>query len=188
MGPAGLLCVQRTLNKGPWHGFFSGIGVACSDIIYASIICLGMGFVIDLVYGHQNILLVVGSILLMGYGIYIFRKPMVRTKKTKEKNNSYYQDTVSTFFLAVSNPFIIVPLIPIFSSYNFIIPENKFFSMMLGLLSVLAGAILWWILIAFLTGKLRKIINIRGLWIMNKIVGTIIILLAIAAIFSIWGK
>lgn len=188
MGPIGLLCIQRTLNKGPWHGFFSGIGAACSDIIYATIICLGMGFVIDFVYGRQYILSITGSVLLMGYGIYLFRKPMERGKKTNEKNNSYLQNIVSTFFLTLSNPLIIFLLIPLFARFNFIVPENKLFSMMLGLLSILAGAILWWILISFLTGKLRKVINLRGLWIMNKIVGTTIILCAIGVIFSIWDK
>jgi threonine/homoserine/homoserine lactone efflux protein len=35
MGPVGVLCVQRTLNKGRWYGFVTGIGAALSDIIYA---------------------------------------------------------------------------------------------------------------------------------------------------------
>ena len=35
MGPVGVLCVQRTLNKGRWYGFITGIGAAVSDMIYA---------------------------------------------------------------------------------------------------------------------------------------------------------
>ena len=35
MGPVGILCIQRTLNKGRWYGFVTGIGAACSDIVYA---------------------------------------------------------------------------------------------------------------------------------------------------------
>ena len=34
MGPVGVLCIQRTLNKGRWYGFVTGIGAAFSDIIY----------------------------------------------------------------------------------------------------------------------------------------------------------
>ena len=26
MGPIGMLCIQRTLNKGRWHGFVTGLG------------------------------------------------------------------------------------------------------------------------------------------------------------------
>ena len=37
MGPVGILCVQRTLNKGRWFGMVTGIGAAISDIFYAGI-------------------------------------------------------------------------------------------------------------------------------------------------------
>ena len=33
MGPVGILCIQRTLNKGRWYGFITGIGAAISDTI-----------------------------------------------------------------------------------------------------------------------------------------------------------
>ena len=49
MGPVGVLCVQRTLNKGRWYGFVTGVGAALSDIIYAGITGLGMSLVMDFV-------------------------------------------------------------------------------------------------------------------------------------------
>ena len=52
MGPVGVLCVQRTLNKGRWYGFVTGCGAALSDIIYAGITGLGMGLVVDFVSTH----------------------------------------------------------------------------------------------------------------------------------------
>ena len=42
MGPVGILCIQRTLNKGRWFGFITGVGAAVSDFIYALIVGLGM--------------------------------------------------------------------------------------------------------------------------------------------------
>ena len=45
MGPVGILCIQRTLNKGRWYGFITGIGAAVSDTIYALIVGLGMSFI-----------------------------------------------------------------------------------------------------------------------------------------------
>ena len=49
MGPVGVLCIQRTLNKGRWYGFVTGIGAAFSDIIYALITGFGMSFVVDFI-------------------------------------------------------------------------------------------------------------------------------------------
>ena len=53
MGPLGMLCIQRTLNKGRWHGFVTGIGAALSDVIYAALTCLGMGVVVNYVKANQ---------------------------------------------------------------------------------------------------------------------------------------
>jgi threonine/homoserine/homoserine lactone efflux protein len=183
MGPIGLLCVQRTLNKGPWHGFFSGVGAALSDLFYAGIVCLGMGFVVDFIEGNQIVLQIVGSIFLLFFGIYIFRSnPFKQLRKPKENINSFSQDVISAFFLTLSNPFILLVYIVLFSRFNFISPEEKMISMLLGLVCILAGALLWWFLITFFVGKLRKVINLRGLWVVNKIVGAVIILLSVAGL------
>lgn len=53
MGPIGMLCIQRTLNKGRWHGFVTGLGAALSDVIYAALTCLGMGVVVNFVEANQ---------------------------------------------------------------------------------------------------------------------------------------
>ena len=179
MGPIGLLCVQRTLNKGQWHGFFSGVGAAFSDVLYAGIICLGLGFVTKFITDNQYILKIIGSILLMAFGVYVFlSNPFKRLHKPKENANSYSQDAVTAFFLTFSNPVIIFVFIALFSHFNFIASEEKLFSILLGLVSILSGAISWWFLITFLAGKLRKKMNLHILWMINRIVGVVLIVLS----------
>jgi arginine exporter protein ArgO len=75
MGPVGVLCVQRTLNKGRWFGFVTGIGACVSDFIYALITGLGMSFVMDFISNshYRYILQISASIILMIFGIYSFR-------------------------------------------------------------------------------------------------------------------
>lgn len=73
MGPIGMLCIQRTLNKGRWHGFVTGLGAALSDVIYAALTCLGMGVVVNFVEANQAPLQLIGSIVLGIFGYYIFQ-------------------------------------------------------------------------------------------------------------------
>ena len=73
LGPVGVLCIQRTLNKGRWYGFVTGIGAALSDIIYALITGYGMSFVFDYVNKNLFYLQLFGSVLLLAFGIYTFR-------------------------------------------------------------------------------------------------------------------
>jgi len=117
--------------------------------------------------------------LLIVFGIYVFRSnPFKRLHELDENNNSYSQNAITAFILTLFNPLIIFLYIALFARFNFIAPEEKLFSILLGLVSILAGALSWWLLITFFVGKLRKKINLRGLWIMNRIVGTLIIVLS----------
>jgi threonine/homoserine/homoserine lactone efflux protein len=179
MGPIGLMCVQRTLNKGRWHGFVSGVGAALSDLIYASITCLGMGIIIDFVDAHRIILQIVGSILLLLFGFYTFHtNPSKSLHKPKEGGNSFSQDIITAFFLTLSNPLIIFLYIALFARFNFIDPNETLYSIIVGLSFIVLGALAWWFLVSTLIGKLRTIINVRGLWIINKVVGGIIMVLS----------
>ena len=75
MGPVGILCVQRTLNKGRWYGLATGLGAAFSDILYAGFAGFGMSFVMDLINNDQNrfYLQMGGSIMLLCFGLYTYK-------------------------------------------------------------------------------------------------------------------
>ncbi len=73
MGPIGMLCIQRTLNKGRKSGLYTGIGAALSDFVYALLAGLGMSMIIDFVENNQAQLQLFGSFVLLGFGIYIAR-------------------------------------------------------------------------------------------------------------------
>ena len=80
MGPVGILCVQRTLNKGRWFGMVTGVGAAISDIVYAGITGFGMAFVMDFINNEQNkfYLQIIGSVLLLAFGIYTWHTDPTR--------------------------------------------------------------------------------------------------------------
>ena len=75
MGPVGVLCLQRTLNKGRFYGLVTGFGAALSDIIYALITGFGMSFVMDFITNERNmfILQLIGSAMLLVFGIMTYR-------------------------------------------------------------------------------------------------------------------
>ncbi|MEG1685878.1 MAG: LysE family transporter, partial [Bacteroides sp.] len=68
LGPVGVLCIQRTLNKGRWYGFVTGLGAALSDIAYALLTGYGMSYIFDWISNNQFYLQLLGSIMLLGFG------------------------------------------------------------------------------------------------------------------------
>ena len=95
MGPIGILCIQRTLNKGRWSGFVTGLGAALSDLIYALLTGLGMSIVIDFIEANQNILQILGSLVLVGFGLYLYRQnPAKNIRKANSSINTFTQDFI----------------------------------------------------------------------------------------------
>ena len=88
MGPVGILCIQRTLNKGRWYGFVTGLGAAISVMLYAFITGFALSFVVDFIENERNMfyLQLVGSILLFIFGVYTFRsKPEKNIRPSSNK-------------------------------------------------------------------------------------------------------
>ena len=48
------------------------------------------------------------------------------------------------------------------------------------------GAIVWWFLITYFISKLRRWFNVRGIWLMNKIVGSVIMIVSIIGFLMVF--
>ena len=182
MGPIGILCIQRTLNKGRWSGFVTGLGAALSDLIYALLTGLGMSIVIDFIEANQNILQILGSLVLVGFGLYLYRKNI---RKANSSINTFTQDFITAFLLTFSNPLILFLYIGLFARFNFFLPESQLGHHVVGYLSILLGAVSWWFLITYVINKVRARFNVRSIWLINRGIGIIIIIMSIVGF--VWG-
>ena len=190
MGPVGMLCIQRTLSKGRWHGFVTGLGAMVSDIIYAIIYAmltsLGMGVVVNFVEANQAPLQLAGSLVLSVFGYYIYQSnPVKNLRKQKERKLSFTQDFITAFLLTFSNVLIVLLYIGLFARFGFILPDHSLGMIIGGIICIGIGAISWWLFITYIVSKLRKWFNVRGIWLMNRIVGSTIIILSIIGIISV---
>lgn len=183
MGPIGMLCIQRTLNKGRLPAFFTGVGAALSDLIYCLLTGLCMSFITDFVETNQLILQILGSIVLMVFAIFLLRKNPARSLTTpKEAPNTYWKDFGSGFLLTFSNPLILFFIIGLFARFNFLLPEFKYYHYFSGYLSIFAGALLWWFTITYFVDKVRSHFNVRSLWLINRIIGGILMIMALVGL------
>lgn len=117
LGPIGVLCIQRTLQRGRLSGFVSGLGAASSDIIYAIIAGFSLSFIVTFIEEQFVWIQVFGSIILILLGWHIFRSnpaKQLRKQRSGKSKNSYLQDYVSTFLLTFSNPLAIFLFIAFF--------------------------------------------------------------------------
>ncbi len=187
MGPVGILCIQRTLNKGRWFGFITGVGAAASDIFYALITGLGMSFVMDFINNEHNkyLLQISGSIMLFLFGIYCFKSnPMKNAHKSSNKKGTLTHNAITAFFVTLSNPLIIFLFMATFAQFAFVIPDHPL-EMSVGYLSIVLGALLWWFGLTWLIDKVRNIFDPNGITIINKVIGSVVMIFSLIALFGL---
>ncbi|MBR6716076.1 MAG: LysE family transporter [Prevotella sp.] len=186
MGPVGILCIQRTLNKGRWYGLVTGVGASVSDIIYALITGFGMSFVMDLITEPQTLfyLKVFGSLLLMAFGIYCWRTdPTKKMHISGNRKGTLIHNGVTAFLVTFSNPLIIFLFMALFAQFTFVIPDHPF-EMFLGYMSIVTGALIWWYGLTWLIDKIREKFDNNGILLINKIIGSLVIVLSIVILIG----
>lgn len=185
MGPVGILCIQRTLEKGRWTGFFTGIGAAISDLFYCLLTGFGLSFIEDFLKANQNIIQIAGSIVLAIFGIYLFRSNPARAiKKPEFRKASHGKNILSGFLFTFSNPLIVFLCIGLFARFNFLLPEITFYQTVIGYIFIIIGALLWWWLVTFFVDKVRAHFNLRSMWLINKITGGIIMVFSLVGVIT----
>ena len=179
MGPIGMLVIQRTLNKGRAAAFFTGIGASLSDFLYCLLAGLGMSFVTDFIESNQNVLQVIGSLVLLIFGFYLFRNnPSRNLTAPAEPANTYWKDFATGVLFTFSNPLILFFIIGLFARFSFLDTTYRFYHYIVGYLCIIAGAIGWWFLVTFFVNKVRAHFNLRSLWLVNRIIAVILLIMA----------
>ena len=191
MGPVGILCIQRTMQKGRAYGIVTGAGAALSDIIYALMTGLGMSFVMDFIDKEQNIfwLKLIGSVMLFIFGVYMYKTdPRKSMHQPSGGTGTLGHNFTTAFLITLSNPLIIFLFIDLFNMLTFVIPGN-WFGQCIGYLSIVAGAMLWWLGLTYVINKMRNSFGVKGIQRLNRTIGCIVfaasIIYAIMTIFKI---
>lgn len=190
LGPIGVLCIQRTLNKGRLSGFISGLGAAFSDAIYAVIAGFSLSFIVTFIEQQLLYIQIFGAILLIVLGINIFySNPAVQLRKQRKGKSNLFQDFFSTFLITISNPLAIFLFLAFFASFGAVKPGDDVSNQFALIGGVLIGASFWWFILSSIISLFRSKINLRRLWWLNKITGAaIVILVIIAFIISMFSN
>ncbi len=190
MGPVGVLCIQRTLNKGRWFGFATGLGAALSDLMYALITGYGMSYVVDIIERPQNMfyLKMVGSALLFIFGVYVYRgNPSKEQRPASQSKGTYVHNFITAFLVTASNPLIIFLIIALFARFTFVIPDsvpNYLLMQCVGYLFIVVGALLWWFGLTYAVDKIRTTFSIQKIVVLNHVIG--IVVMAASVIGLVW--
>ena len=187
LGPIGVLCIQRTLNKGRLSGFISGIGAAAADTIFAVVAGLGLSIIIEFIQKEHLYFQIAGGLIVLYIGARIFyTNPIKQLKLQRLGKTSLSQDFFSVLLLTLSNPIAMFLFIAVMAGINIAGNNRSLPEFLILLAGIFGGAVLWWFFLSTLASRFRKIIRLRSIWWLNKITGSLVFLFGLAVIISVW--
>ena len=184
MGPVGVLTVQRTLNKGRWYGFATGIGAAASDLIYAMMTGLGISFMMDFMEKPTTVFYfkLLGSILLFCFGAYTYCIKPAPPHKPSGKRGTLWHNMFTGFAITVSNPLIVFLFLALFARVGFVVPDHPV-EQALGYAGVVAGAIVWWFCLTTALNRIGSRIDMETIRVLNRLLGLLVMVGSIVGLF-----
>ena len=181
-GPSGVLVIQRTLNKGRWKGFLTGLGVI-SDAFYIMLTMMCLSLVLGYLENPTvaTVVKLAGCGLLLVFGITTVRNnPLAASKEVKVKKDSLGQIMVTGFAVAIVNPLVVFFYMGLFAFFSLPVDDFSTGLKMQTYLFVILGDFCWWFTLSSLINRLRNRFDLRGLWMINRILGSILIVAALA--------
>ena len=185
LGPIGVLCVQRTLNKGRLSGFISGLGAALADTVYAIIAGMGLTIIINFIREQQLYFEIAGIALLFFLGFKIFYSNTAKQmRKIRRGGSNLFEDFFSVSLLTISNPMALFLFLAVFAGLGLIKEDLDFYHTFQIVFGVLLGAAAWWFVLSTIVNKIRYKFRLKRLWWINKIAGAAIVLFGLASIIG----
>lgn len=180
VSPRFVSCLRRSVVKGFWPGFFTGLGSAIADVLYASIAAFG-------IFGLSGFLIkraVLFAVLCGVYLIYVgydtfFRKPEFSKRPLKRRD--LLNILVATFLVTVSNPLSILSFLAMFTGLG-VLPDNFLYGLFL-IAGIFFGAMVWWtFLVVFGVVLKKRFASDKVIVIVNRISSICIIFFGIMMI------
>ncbi|HPE40720.1 MAG TPA: LysE family transporter [Bacteroidales bacterium] len=183
VGPIGILCINRTINKGYFSGVVSGLGATTADFLYGIVAGLGVTVVSNFLIDYKNWLHLIGLIFLIIVGINIIVKKQKDPEMMVPESKGFFKDYVTSFLLTLTNPLTIFFFIAVFASLN-LSSDSKFDAIPL-LLGVLIGSGGWWFILCGFTQKFKKRLGFRILKKIDLISGLLILVFSLYVAYSL---
>lgn len=189
IGPVNLLAIQRTLSRGFWAGFATGIGAIIGDLLISALAAFGVSALSNLIDRYQMGIQFVGGVILIGFGIKLYlNAPHFDMSPSADLSLTGNVGVIpQSFLMVVTNPGAVLAIFAIFGSASSILGGLPTYVEVVALLSgLIAGMFYWWIGFVKLIASLRFRMTETRLNNINKLAAVVLMVLGGALIANIY--
>ncbi len=149
LGPIGVLCISRALERGFWAGVAGGLGTALADAIYACLAAIGFSALTTTLATLAPWLKLAGGLFMLWLGWKSLR-PNPHRPSTHARTNDFrgLSGTIaSTFLLTLTNPVTIFSFAALFAGLGLTDAPGTANALAV-VAGVFLGSLLWWLLLS----------------------------------------
>ncbi len=184
VGPIGLLCIQRTINRGVIAGLITGIFSALGDMVFAVIAGFSISAIGNFMEVNKLIIRIVGGLIVILLGIRIsLSNPVKKFRQQNLQKKTYIGDAISGFIITLTNPVVIIVFGAVFAGLGLNETSNNN-EIIFTIAGIFIGATLWWTSLTFLVNIFKHKINLRKMFWINRITGILVIVFGFAIILA----
>ena len=180
MGPIAILVIQKTLSKGRHAGFVAGLGASVVDTVYAIISLFALAFAQQFIEKHENVILLVGGLILTLIGVSMALSNPFRKRVRKDgKSNFSSKDFLQAIAMGISNPMAIFVIFALFAFFGIAAATPRDWNVAPIILSVSAGTVVYWFLMSWGLSRFRDKFRLRTILWISRVMGAIVIIIGI---------
>ena len=183
IGPVGILCVRRTLERDVRHALLIGLSAAACDMAYSCVAAFGLTLVSDFITHQQYWIRLVGGILLLGIGFGTLRSCRPAEKAIQAPPRHAWT-VLSTAMLVFTNPLTLFGFAAAFAMIGIQdIVVHRVFALAL-VAGVFVGSLTWFLLLTGLVHCFSDQVRRIGLPVVNRVAGSLLVL---CGLYALWN-
>ena len=163
VGPVGLLCIRRTLQKGMVVGIATGIGAAFADALFGAVAILGVSAVLGFIHHYEASIRLIGGGLVLATAWHTWhdRPKTTRPPELVEKVLAFAHENtmlgtvrawLSGLVITLTNPLTLFGTLAVVATFGGITRKLEADVLVAG---IFTGSALWWIFLSSGVGLLR---------------------------------
>lgn len=193
VGPIGLLCIRRTLQRGFVIGFATGLGAACADTLFGAVAALGVATILDFMRHYDMFIRMIGGLaLLFGAWHAWHDRPQPACEPTGIVGKvipiqkdfiivNALKSLVSGFALTVTNPVMLFAVLAVVASFSHVESHLDAITVITG---IFFGSTLWWFTLSGGVTFVRSLFSESRIILVNRITAIALATIAVWAFAS----
>jgi threonine/homoserine/homoserine lactone efflux protein len=181
VGPVGILCIRRTLEKGIFAGLATGLGAALADAVFAAIAAFGVTAALSLLTGAEKEIRFFGGFFLMVMAVRMFFNKITMERGNEVSAAGLIKAFMTGFIITITNPLTIIGILAVIATFA---GHLSYVQAAILTGGIFCGSLAWWVLLGGGVFLIRKHFTNHALVWVNRGTAILLLVLAVWAIFT----